>query len=143
MPTLDGLVSLLLDAAKVIGVAGAVGAVAWGVRRYIDHVLDTRLASQKSALDRQAEQLRHDLQRDMVMAQLSANQLHVVYPRLFDKIQRAHGAIAGLMGARRAPSYEGYTREDVEATLTPMRVPGEDRQRVLTAFDGATGGSRN
>lgn len=117
------------------GGAGAVGFVVWAIRRLVDHRLDAKMAIHKSDLERQADLLRHELQREMVKVELSANRLHVVYPRLFDKLQRAHGAIAGLLGARFAESYEGYDRTDIEGTIARLRVPGELRDKVLQKFD--------
>lgn len=117
------------------GSAGAVGFVVWAIRRLVDHRLDAKMAIHRSDLERQADLLRHELQREMVKVELSANRLHVVYPRLFDKLQRAHGAIAGLFGARFAESYDGYDRADIENTIARLNVPRAFRDKVLVVFD--------
>lgn len=114
---------------------GGVAAIAWMVRRYIDSRLETKLAAYKSGLDRQADLVRHELQREMVQVQLSANQVHGIYPRLFAKLQRTDGAITSLLGARFAASYEGYDRADIEATVVGLKLPGEMRDRLLRVFD--------
>lgn len=120
---------------RIGGFGLAVAAATWFAQKLIENGLATKLEAFKGDLGRETERLRHDLQREMLKAQLSTGALHLVYPRLFDKLRRAHGAIAGLMGTRFTGTFEGYDRADIESTLSELRIPGEMRRRVLESFD--------
>jgi hypothetical protein len=78
-----------------------------------------------------AEYLKHDLQREMLKAQLSTTQVHSVYPRLMEKLRRAEGAVGGPMGLQFKPTYDDHDLDDFTAILTRLTLPGGERQRIL------------
>lgn len=130
---MGGIVGVVLGwIGGVTAIATAIGAV---VLKVVENRLATRLEAFKGALATEAERHRHELQRETMKAQLSANQLNVIYPQLFAKLRRADGAIGGLVGLRYGPSYDGYSRDDIVETLESMKLPGEYRDRVLSHFD--------
>jgi hypothetical protein len=112
------------------GVAGGglVAFFAWLLRESIKAALQRDLTAQ-------AERLKYELQREMLKAQLSTEQLHLIYPKLAGKLRRAEGAVGDLQGIRFAPSYEGYDVSDFEAVLKDLRLPGAERARLLAALE--------
>jgi hypothetical protein len=112
------------------GVAGG-GVVAffgWLLRESLKAWLQRELTSE-------AEHLKHDLQREMLKAQLSTTRLHAIYPLMFEKLRRAEGAVGGLIGLQFAPSYDEYDRADFERLLDDLSLPGGEKSRILQELD--------
>lgn len=125
---------------KVLGGATALGAIALttlqllGVK-WFDKLLDRRLESHKAELARHSEQLKHDLQREMLKAELATGKMHEVYAQLWELIVRAHGTVAGLVGGRFAPSYDNYDAEDFAKLLADTHLPHGEQARLLQAIE--------
>lgn len=107
------------------------GIVAWVIWRNRERFK----ASLQRDLTAEAEQLKHGLQREMLKAQLSTTQHHVVYPRLFERLRRAEGAVAGLTGLTFEASYEGYDHNDFERVLDDLKLPSGERARLAAALE--------
>jgi hypothetical protein len=90
----------------------------------------TELESHKAELVRLTEQLKHSLEREMLKAQLSTSKVHEVYPRLYARIVRAHGAVAGLLGGYEQ-TYQDYDLDDFDELLREKRLPRGERERLL------------
>ena len=85
--------------------------------KWFDKWLDRKLETHKASLGALTEHLKHDLQREMLKAELATSTMHEVYGKLWVRVVRAHGAVAGLVGGRFAPSYDDYDAEDFAQLL--------------------------
>src|SRR5438128_7791731 len=112
----------VLGGATAVAVGILVTLRLFGVK-WFEKWLDRRLESHKASLGRLSEQLKHDLQREMLKAELATSTMHEVYGKLWVRVVRAHGAVAGLVGGRFAPSYEGYDAEDFTKVLADAQLP--------------------
>src|SRR5437588_534089 len=86
-----------LGGATAVAVGIIVTLRLFGVK-WFEKWLDRRLESHKAELGRLSEHLKHDLQREMLKAELATSKMHEVYSHLWELIIRAHGAVAGLVG---------------------------------------------
>jgi hypothetical protein len=71
----------------------------------------------------------------MLKAELSTTGLHQVYPLLFERLRRAEGAVAGLMGLQYAPTFEEYDVADFERHLKNLKLPGGERTRLMRELE--------
>ncbi len=120
----------LLGGSAVVAVGTVVG-IKWLAERWFER----RFESYKAELGNLTEQLKYVLQKEMLKAQLSTSKVHEVYPRLYGKILRAHGAVAGLMGLRFASTYEGYNQQDFRKLLVRERLPFGETDRLLKVIE--------
>jgi len=125
----------------ILGSAAALSVLGYGGKRGLDWYLQrreerqkaerqTELESHKAELVRLTEQLKHGLEREMLKAQLSTSKVHEVYPRLYARIVRAHGAVAGLMGGYEQ-TYQDYDLDDFDELLREKRLPHGEREALL------------
>lgn len=129
---------------SVVGGGGvaviAIATVVWHfVKRWVDHRLETKLTTYKGELEREAEHLRHELQRQMIKAQLGTNRMYEVGPKLLVKLKRAYGAVSSLMGLSFAPDFEQFERADLERALDnrrlfPAPLLTREREQLLSAW---------
>jgi len=90
------------------------------------------LESHKAELVRLTEQLKHGLEREMLKAQLSTSKVHQIYPILYERILRAHSAVADLTGGRMEPTYEDYSTQDfIELLERRHLLPQGERALLL------------
>jgi hypothetical protein len=125
------LTSLIKYFGGPVVVAGAL----WIFGKWIgERWLERRFESHKAELVRLTEQLKHGLEKEMLKAQLSTSKVHEVYPKLYEKLSRAHGAVAQLVGLSWEPTYEDYNDEDFSQLLIRARLPHGQREQLLTAI---------
>ncbi len=126
MDTSAALTSALKVLAALGGVGAilaATGAVIWHfVRRFVDHRLETKLAGYKGELEREAERLRFELQREMLKAQLGTSRMYEIAPRLLVKLKRAYGAMSSVIGLSFSPPWREYSRSEMERALDDRKV---------------------
>jgi hypothetical protein len=95
----------------------------------------TQLERHKSELmlqsQQQVELIKHELQKQMLRAQLSTTKTQEIYSKLIQQIRIAEGAVGHLWGLRSTPTYEGYSREDIEELLKELKTPGEEEREIL------------
>jgi hypothetical protein len=70
----------------------------------------------------------------MLKAQLSTSKVHEVYPSLYGRILRAHGAVSDLIGGRLEQTYQDYDRDDFDELLRRKCLPNSERERLLDAI---------
>src|SRR5207302_2899763 len=144
-PKVDVTTFLMTWVPKVGGwlaVGGAAFAVLkWSAEKWLERRLqsskarlDERVESHKAELVRLGDQLRHGLEREMLKAQLATSKAHEVYPRLYEKIARAQGAVAGFVGFEFAPSYQDYDADDFTQVLEAAKLPRGERTRIFEAI---------
>jgi hypothetical protein len=127
----------LADVAKVLGGATAgIAVMAYLGKTLIDHRLETAVARYKGDLDREAERLRFELQREMLKAQLGTNRVYEIAPKLLVKVKKAYGAVSSVMGLSFAPDWREYDRQDLERAfenrdIFPVPLLSRQRQNLL------------
>lgn len=129
--------------AVVGGGATIVALGKWVIERTTAHYFELRLAGYRSDLDRQAERLKHDLQREMIKAELGMNKAYEVAPKLLVKIKRAHGALVSVLGLSSMPDWGEYSRDDLESALDdrnlfPVRLLSSRRDAILLTWDASS-----
>ena len=73
------------------------------ITRLLDSGLQQQLESHKHELQALGDKLRHNLQREMVLAELRSKRVFEVYPKVFELMQQAGAAIRAAQDARRRP----------------------------------------
>ena len=112
------------------------GALGGGVVAFFGWLLRESIkASLQRELTSQAEHLKHDLQREMLKAQLSTTKVHAIYPVMFEKLRRAEGAVGGMTGLTFAPTFEAFDHADFERVLDGLKLPSGEKSRLLQELD--------
>jgi len=120
---------------KVLGGATGAALIVLGWFKWFgDKWFDSRLESQKASLGRLTEQLKHDLQREMLKAELATSKMHEVYGHLWELVVRAHGAVGSLVGLSFGPSYEDYETEDFAKVLADAPLTRGQRTQITEAI---------
>ncbi|MFY0567087.1 hypothetical protein ACN28E_25060 [Archangium lansingense] len=95
----------------------------------------------KSELNARNDVIRHELQKQMLRAQLSTTKTHEVYSQLIKLARTAEGAVSSLWGLRREPTFEKFSAADIQKVLQDAKTPGEEEREILEHFasdrDGA------
>ncbi len=124
---------------KVLGGATAVAAGVLGTLqllgvKWFDKLLDRRLEDHKAQLGRHTEHLKHELQREMLKAELATSKMHEVYATLWELVVRAHGGVRSLVGLSFSPSYEEYQTEDFAKVLADAPLTQGQRTQITEAI---------
>ncbi len=85
-------------------------------------------------LNEECEKLKHDLHKDAINAQLLINEHHKITSEIWYLLMIADGAIGGLSGIRRAPTYHEFTEQDFEVLFESRGVAHGQREKVLCMF---------
>ncbi|WNG41068.1 hypothetical protein F0U61_50745 [Archangium violaceum] len=133
-----------------LGGSGAAAALfSWIFQQSYGKALDRAMERYKNDLQRQTQQqleqvkselnarndmIRHELQKQMLRAQLSTTKTHEVYSQLIKLVRQAEGAIGALWGMRRAPTFEKFSAADIQQVLQEAKAPGEEEREILEHF---------
>ena len=133
----DSITGSILGA--LVGAVGTTGLFVALLKDTVQNLLarqaNKELENQKHELGRITERLKFDLQSEMLKAQISAAQIHEVYPKLLEEIRMAEGALGPFIGAYGVPSWEGCGRPDFERVLSEQKVPSKTQEAILTTLD--------
>ncbi len=88
----------------------------------VDSYFAKKLESHKHQLDQITERNRFDYDRWATDFGLYTSKKHEVYSELYRLILIADGSLEGLVGLRELPSFEEYTRNDMEQYLKGYHV---------------------
>lgn len=89
----------------------------------------------KTKLDTHVETLKFDLNKQMLHAELVTKNKHEIYPKLFQLMSIADGAIGGLSGIQRVLTFQEYDRNDFENYLKRNEVMSAQRKIILDKWD--------
>lgn len=109
------------------------GIVVFFAKRWFQLRLDQRLETHKQTLQHLTERLKHDLQKDFINAELKTKSLHQLYPELFEKLTRAHGAVGSLMGLTFGVDWDSLAESEMRRCLTSSEVNPEKIDALLAA----------
>jgi len=123
---------------SVFSSAGTVGLIGYFFRHAFEAkikvIAEHEINDHKHALDLHGDRIRHDLQRDMLQAQITIGQKHKIYAELYLLLMHAEGAVANLRGLRTEATYEEFSPEEFEDYLKSKEVKSEKRNEIATAF---------
>jgi hypothetical protein len=88
----------------------------------------------KREVDTYATLLKFDLQREALKAELNTKTVHIVYPRLMEKLRRAEVALRSAVELTETDS-SGFDEKDYSRLLEELQVPGGERKRLLDLFN--------
>ena len=97
-------------------------------------IAEREINEHKHGLDLHGDKIRHDLQRDMLQAQITTDQKHKIYADLYSLLMHAEGSVSMLMGLRSVLTYEEFSIEEFEKHLQSEGVMTEKRNEIVIAF---------
>lgn len=145
---MTGLIDVLQTATQVLGavtaLAAAVAAIpgsplrkaieSW-IERRVSHRFDIALENHRHQLTLEAERLKTRYQSDLHNLAIVHERRHEVCRELFRLVYIAQGKIAGLFGAREAPAFEQYARDEVAEYMKSRRFSANARDPVLAQWE--------
>lgn len=147
--TQEGYVSFEEWVVSLGGSGAAAALFSWLFQQSYGKALDRAMERYKSELQRQTQQqveqvkselnarndvIRHELQKQMLRAQLSTTKTHDVYSQLIKLVRHAEGAVGALWGMRRAPTFEKFNADDIQKELQAAKTPGDEEGEILEHF---------
>jgi hypothetical protein len=106
--------------------------------RLLQRSLEKDVERYKSELSAQSaqqlEHLRHEMQKQMLRAQLATTKTHEVYSNLYKKLREVEGRVAGLLGVRFSTDLSTHSSEQIAAYLERLRIPGDERDEVVALY---------
>ncbi len=91
-----------------------------------------QLEEKKSELGRMAARVQHDLQREVIRAELQIRSLHRIYPTLGKKLHMAVGGIGdGSAVMEQPPNYEGMSQDELLKVADTYKLSEADRNHLV------------
>jgi len=122
-----------------LGLAGAlwIGKIAVEklVARGVDQRFDRRLEDHRHSLAMSAEHARFDLQRDLANFHLYTGKRYAAAESVYTKVRIAHGSVAGLFGVKETPTFQEYTKSEIDAYLVSRDLAEGMRLQILGTWD--------
>jgi hypothetical protein len=105
------------------------------------HELDKKFADYNQALSQQSDFLKHDLQKEILSAQIAIQSRHKIYAELYKFLHIAHGTFSSLYGYSASTDYEYYNESDFSSRLQEIGCPSGKKSELLNALklNSATG----
>ncbi|NOK33870.1 hypothetical protein HMI49_11730 [Corallococcus exercitus] len=89
----------------------------------------------KSTLSSDNDLVRHELQKQIIKAQLSTTKSHEIIYKIARRIRLAQGRAADLIRLQPIISYEGFSREEMRKVLQSENSPRLETEEVLRIFN--------
>ncbi|MFB1482283.1 hypothetical protein [Corallococcus sp. RDP092CA] len=95
---------------------------------------NTALEHAKSELNTKNDQLRHELDKQIIRAQLATGAIHEEFLRIAKEIRIAQGKYLGLIGLSRAQTFEGFSKSDIVKVLREAKTPRLEARSAIQKF---------
>ncbi|WP_148712836.1 hypothetical protein [Corallococcus sp. AB030] len=95
---------------------------------------NTAVEHAKAQLATQNEQLRHELNKQIIRAQLATNSIHTELLDVARLTRIAQGRYLGLSGIISEQTYEGYSRSDIRRLLKDAKTPQLEAREIVRLF---------
>jgi hypothetical protein len=96
---------------------------------------------QKAKLDDARENLKHELEKEILRARFSTEKQHVIYPEMYRLLRVAAGSIGRFYNIAFTNNFDDFNTEDLTNDLRNRKIPEGAIQKLLAAVqNGRTAG---
>lgn len=113
----------------------------YGFRKSLSTLLNKALlkdvAKYQQALEEKTEYLKHDLQKDILNAQITTSQRHEIYAEMHKRLVIAMDLLISLnkSGLKIVQDYSKESIDVIEEILDSIKCPQSEKEKVLTEFE--------
>ncbi|MEI7012834.1 hypothetical protein [Leptospira licerasiae] len=111
------------------------GALKLFMKDYIGSLFNFQLEEHKHKLNAVLEEIKFKFQSDLIQKRIALEKQNQVYVELYAKLLDCHSKICSLYEIQRKPTFEEYSKEDIDNYLRNKRVPLGKIEYILQLVD--------